>query len=175
MSLEWSKVDEVLFATAISGRNGARYQLIAEQLPDTDGWTGPSGAWVMRPTRRATAMHLLPKPRSKRPRLRPSIGTTLAHLARLPIPDPGKVSGGSLSSPPIFCRSFASTGPWKFNVTPCGSLSSGSAPGSFVTGRRSTTWLPARPPRQAIDTRLRGSTRSRTCRTGSTCITGDRC
>jgi hypothetical protein len=37
MSLEWSKVDEVLFATAISGRNGARYQLIAEQLPDTDG------------------------------------------------------------------------------------------------------------------------------------------
>jgi hypothetical protein len=38
MSLEWSKVDEVLFATAISGRNGGRYQLIAEPLPDTDGW-----------------------------------------------------------------------------------------------------------------------------------------
>ena len=38
MSLEWSKVDEVLFATAISGRNGARYQLIAEQLPHTDDW-----------------------------------------------------------------------------------------------------------------------------------------
>ena len=38
MSLEWSKVDEALFATAISGRNGARDQLIAEQLPDTDGW-----------------------------------------------------------------------------------------------------------------------------------------
>jgi hypothetical protein len=35
MSLEWSKVDEALFAAAISGRNGARYQLIAEQLPDT--------------------------------------------------------------------------------------------------------------------------------------------
>ncbi len=55
-------------------------------------------------------MHLLPKPRSKRPRRRPSIGTTLAHLARLPISDPGKVSGGSLSSPPIFCRSFARYG-----------------------------------------------------------------
>jgi hypothetical protein len=37
MSLGWSKVDEALFA-AVSGRNGARYQLIAEQLPDTDGW-----------------------------------------------------------------------------------------------------------------------------------------
>ncbi len=37
MSLEWSKVGEALFATAISGRNGARYQLIAEQLPHTDG------------------------------------------------------------------------------------------------------------------------------------------
>jgi hypothetical protein len=38
MSLEWSKVDEALFATAISRRNGARYQLIAEPLPDTGGW-----------------------------------------------------------------------------------------------------------------------------------------
>jgi hypothetical protein len=37
MSLGWSKVDEALFA-ATSGCNGARYQLIAEQLPDTDGW-----------------------------------------------------------------------------------------------------------------------------------------
>ena len=100
MSLEWSKVDEALFATAISGRNGARYQLIAEPLPHTMAGTGPSGAWVMRPIRRATTMHLLPKPRLKRSRLRPRIGTTLAHLARLPIPDPGKVSGGLLGSPP---------------------------------------------------------------------------
>jgi hypothetical protein len=38
MSLAWSKVDEALFATAISRRNGARYQLIAEPLPHTDGW-----------------------------------------------------------------------------------------------------------------------------------------
>ena len=37
MSLGWSKVDDALFA-AIAGRNGARYQLIAEQLPNTDGW-----------------------------------------------------------------------------------------------------------------------------------------
>jgi hypothetical protein len=37
MSLGWSKVDEALFA-ATSARNGARYQIIAEQLPDTDGW-----------------------------------------------------------------------------------------------------------------------------------------
>src|SRR6478752_8172439 len=100
MSLEWSKVDEALFATAISGRNGARYQLIAEQLPDTDGWDWSVWRLGDAPATARHGMHLLPKPRSKRPRLRPSIGTTLAHLARLPIPDPGKVSGGSLSSPP---------------------------------------------------------------------------
>jgi hypothetical protein len=54
MSLEWSKVDEVLFATAISGRNGGRYQLIAEPLPDIDGWDWSVCAWVMAP---ATARH----------------------------------------------------------------------------------------------------------------------
>jgi hypothetical protein len=37
MSLGWCKLDEALFAAAISGRNSARYQLIAEQLPGTDG------------------------------------------------------------------------------------------------------------------------------------------
>ena len=42
MSLGWSKVDEALFA-ATSARNGARYQIIAEQLPDTDGWD--SAVW----------------------------------------------------------------------------------------------------------------------------------
>jgi hypothetical protein len=97
MPLEWSKVDEALFATAISGRNGARYQLIAEPLPDTGGWDW--SVWRLGDAP-ATATHLPPKPRSKRPRLRPSIGTTLAHPARLPIPDPGKVSGGLLGSPP---------------------------------------------------------------------------
>ena len=63
MSLGWSKVDEVLFA-AIARRNGARYQLIAERLPDTDGrdWA----VWRLgdAPRRRATVTHLLSKPRS---------------------------------------------------------------------------------------------------------------
>ena len=38
MRHRWRKVDEALFAAAISGRDGARYHLTAEQLPGTDDW-----------------------------------------------------------------------------------------------------------------------------------------
>jgi hypothetical protein len=49
--------------------------------------TGLYSAWAMHPRPHATATHLLSKPRSKRPRLRSSIGTTRSHQARSPTSD----------------------------------------------------------------------------------------
>ena len=38
MSLGWCQVDEGLFALSVVGRDCARYQLIAERLPEHAGW-----------------------------------------------------------------------------------------------------------------------------------------
>ena len=57
---------------------------------------GNWAVWRLGDAPDAARLHLLSKPRLKRPRLRSSIGTTLPHPARSPIPDPWKVSGGSL-------------------------------------------------------------------------------
>jgi hypothetical protein len=34
----WSKAEDILSATVMAGRNGARYYLVAERLPADDGW-----------------------------------------------------------------------------------------------------------------------------------------
>jgi hypothetical protein len=34
----WNKAGDTLFAAIVSGRNGARYHVLVEPLPQTDGW-----------------------------------------------------------------------------------------------------------------------------------------
>jgi hypothetical protein len=38
MRRRWRKVDDALFAAVIGGRDGAQYHVIAERLPNGDGW-----------------------------------------------------------------------------------------------------------------------------------------
>ena len=38
MRRRWRRADDALFAAVISGRDGTRYHLIAEQLPSDDSW-----------------------------------------------------------------------------------------------------------------------------------------